>query len=413
MDENISYQDFYPRSYYQVHHPQTNPNGYFECPQWNEEDSDINCDEIDSTQWRSYREHMLLKNAVDFIESEVPDDLDVDANDDGYVDNVTFLVNGSPAGWSDLLWPHRWSLYLYDTYINGALVDGYNVNLSSGGYFTVGVLCHEFGHSLGAPDFYRYYDDSTTPLGEWDLMAHNTSPNPQYPSAWVQYRYFDWIDCPQISESGIYQLNALTDHENHCYLVESPNSEKEHFILEYRKHSGTYDSNLPGNYNGMLIYRINLDINRNNIIDTLENEGGWQIGGNADGPPDEVYVYRAAGNLSSNGNIYAAIYSPQTGRVGISDDTSPSSFLSDGMPGGLDISNIGFALESIEFTCNLECTGAISGDVNLDEVVDILDIVLIVNYILELSYDSCSDINQDGIINILDVIYIINIVIEN
>ena len=71
---------------------------------------------------------------------EVPDDLDVDANDDGYVDNVTFLVNGSPDGWAELLWPHRWSLYLYDAYINGALVDGYNVNLSSGGYYTVCLL---------------------------------------------------------------------------------------------------------------------------------------------------------------------------------------------------------------------------------------------------------------------------------
>ena len=414
LDQNLSYQDAYPRSYYQLYNPQTNPSGYFECPSWGDEEHypGMSCDDIDTLQWRSYREHLLLKNAVDFIESEVPDDLDVDANDDGYVDNVTFLVSGSPDGWAELLWPHRWSLYLYDAYINEALVDGYNVNMSSGGYFTVGVLCHEFGHSLGAPDFYRYYDNNITPVGDWGLMAWNTSPNPQYPIAWVQHRYYNWIECTPIEESGTYELNALTDHQNHCYIIESPNSDKEHFVLEYRKHSGLYDSNLPGNTNGILIYRINLDINRNNIIDTLENNNGWSVGGNADGPPDEVYVYRAAGTLENNGNIYAAMYSPQTGRTEINDNTSPSSFLSDGMPGGLDIEGIGFPMETIEFTCYLECGSSLVGDINYDSTVDILDIILMVNYILESTYDPCSDINNDEILNILDIIDIINIVIE-
>ena len=414
LEENLSYQDAYPRSYYQLYHPVSNPEGYFECPQWGDEPpySDMSCDDIDTSQWRSYREHMLLKNAVDFISSEVPADLDVDANDDGYVDNVTFLISGSPNGWAELLWPHRWSLYLYDAYINGALVDGYNVNLSSGGYFTVGVLCHEFGHSLGAPDFYRYYDNNITPLGEWGLMAANTSPNPQYPTAWTQYRYFNWVDCPEIDQSGNYFIKPLTDLDNNCYLIKSPHSNKEHFVLEYRKHTGIYENNLPGNNNGLLIYRINLDINRNNIIDTLENEGGWPIGGNADGPPDELYVYRAGGSLEINGNIYAAMYTPQTGRTEINDNTSPSSFLSDGMPGGLDVFNIGFPSNTIDFSCNIQCGSSLDGDVNADSVVDILDIILVINYILDLSYDPCSDINADGILNILDIIPIVNTIIE-
>ena len=111
--------------------------------------------------------------------------------------------------------------------------------------------------------------------------------------------------------------------------------------------------------------------------------------------------------------IYAAIYNPQTGRVEISDNTSPSSFLSDGMPGGLDISNIGFPLDTIEFTCSLACSNTISGDVNLDEEVNILDILILVDYVLNLHYDSCSDINHDGIVNILDIIDIIDIAIND
>ena len=60
-------------------------------------------------------------NAIEFIEDEVPDELDIDANDDGYVDNVTFLVKGSPGAWADLLWPHRWALYSFDVFINDSL----------------------------------------------------------------------------------------------------------------------------------------------------------------------------------------------------------------------------------------------------------------------------------------------------
>ena len=92
--------------------------------------------------------------------------------------------------------------------------------------------------------------------------------------------------------------------------------------------------------------------------------------------------------------------------------TSPSSFLSDGMPGGLNISEIGFPSTTISFRCDIECTNTVEGDVNADSIVDILDIVIMVNFILYSQFESCSDINQDGILNILDVITIVNIIIE-
>ena len=60
----------------------------------------------------------------------------------------------------------------------------------------------------------------------------------------------------------------------------------------------------------------------------------------------------------------------------------------------------------------------ISGDVNQDEIIDILDLVLIVNYILsieefEIIQEYAADINNDGIINIQDIIGLINIILEN
>jgi DNA-binding beta-propeller fold protein YncE len=52
------------------------------------------------------------------------------------------------------------------------------------------------------------------------------------------------------------------------------------------------------------------------------------------------------------------------------------------------------------------------GDINIDNIIDILDIVLIVNYILG-NVDSIdyADLNYDGIIDILDILLVVNIII--
>ena len=313
MSTNLSYQDQYPRSYYQPYNVQTNPEGYTENN-------------------AAIREQTLLKNAIDFIYDEVPIELDVDGNDDGYVDNVTFLIYGSPDGWSDLLWPHRWSLYLFTVYINGSIVDAYNLNLATGGYFTVGTLCHEFFHSLGAPDLYHYNDTGApTSAGGWDIMD-GSNDTPQYMGAWMKHKYGDWIDCPIIEQLGIYPLLPLQYQESSCYRINSPNSNNEFFVVEYRNKEGIYEVNTPGSDSGMLVYRIN-----------------GNIGGNANGPPDEVYIYRPGGTSTDNGNLTNAIFSAETGRTEINDSTDPSSFLYGGAPGGLNIQDIGYPGDIIEF----------------------------------------------------------------
>ena len=313
---NLSYQDQYSRAYYKPFNETTNPEGY-----------------QNNNQART-REHELLKNAIEFIENDVPNDLDIDANDDGYVDNVTFLVSGAPTGWSDLLWPHRWALYSYDVFINGSRVYDYNLNLDQGGYFTVGTLCHEFFHSLGAPDLYHYYDDvAPVAVGGWDVMDAS-SDTPQSMSAYMKYRYTDWIqELPEINYGGIYELNPLSNPENNIYRINSPVSSNEFFVVEYRVKEGIYEINTPGDANGLLIYRIN------NLIS-----------GNANGPPDEVYLYRVGGTLNSSGSFGAAIFSSNTGRTQFNDTTNPSSFLSDGNNGGVNISYVGIPEDTIEFS---------------------------------------------------------------
>ncbi len=336
----VSYQDTYDRSYFQPYDETTNPNGYQEGE-------------------RGSREQALLKRAIEHVETQITNSgINVDQDNDGYVDNVVFIVKGSPDGWSDLLWPHRWVLYLEDAYIGGKQVWDFNFQLET--HLGVSVLCHEMFHSLGAPDLYRYYDSTITPIGPWDLMAYNGNP-PQHMNAFMKYKYGKWIDSiPQISSSGNYSLNPLSSSTNNVYKIPSPNSNSEYFIVEYRKRDTTYEQSIPGE--GLLVYRIN------------SSAGD----GNADGPPDEVYVYRPNGTLNNTGSLYSAHFSQSAGRTAINDSTNPDSFLSDGSPGGLNISNIGATNSQISFYVTLDGTIVVedpqfstAGGVFVDEEVEV------------------------------------------
>ena len=57
-----------------------------------------------------------------------------------------------------------------------------------------------------------------------------------------------------------------------------------------------------------------------------------------------------------------------------------------------------------------------SGDINMDSSIDILDVVLLVNFVLgadspDNTQTMLSDLNDDGIINILDIIFLINMIL--
>ncbi len=256
----------------------------------------------------------------------------IDGDGDGRVDNLTFVVYGSPTGWSSLLWPHQWSLYSQTAYINGKRVYTYSLHLQS--MFNVGVLCHEMFHCLGSPDLYHYTSNGIQPVGGWDVMENNRNP-PQHMGAYMKWRYGTWIaSIPEITTSGTYTLNPLTSSSGNCYKIRSPNSATEYFIVEYRRRTGIFESSLPGE--GLLVYRIN----------TAEV-------GNADGPPDEVYLYRPDGTLSANGTVNNAAFSSGAGRTAINDATNPSSFLTSGGAGGLNISAVGAVGSTISFTVTL------------------------------------------------------------
>jgi len=302
----ISWQDSHPRAYYSPYST-SNTIGY------------------NGDTERTDREFTLLVNAVNGVSAQVPTGLNLDGDGDGMVDNVCFIIQGGTDGWAELLWPHRWSIYDRSVYINSKRVYDFNFQLSD--YLStsgVGVLCHEMFHSLGAPDLYHYSYDGLVPVGPWDVMENDGNP-PQHMSAYMKYRYGHWIsEIPELTADGTYSLNALTSATNNCYKIASPNSGTEYFVVEYRRKTGTFENSLPGS--GLLVYRVNPAYE-----------------GNADGPPDELYLYRPGGTTTVNGTVNSANYSAESGRTAINSTTNPTPFLTNGSAGGLNINTIGSA----------------------------------------------------------------------
>lgn len=314
----LSYTDFNTRNYYQPYNATTNTEGYKDD------------DEKDSRLQR------LLKNALEHIADQVPSTLNIDKDKDGYIDNVSFVVQGNPDAWNDLIWPHRYVLHAYQVIINGAQARLYTFQME---LTSVQTFCHEMFHMLGAPDLYHYDADEQflEPVGNWDLMESGFG----HMGAYMKYIYAEktWItEMPVISASGSYSLHPLSTSETKNSYIVYPREQfntTEYFVLEYRnKSTETYDKNLDGS--GLLLYRINPEI---------EN-------GNASGPPDELYLYRPNGAPNDNGDLDKAAMKDIPGYA-VLDNTSMSAFLTDGTNSGLKISNVSAAGDSITFDIDL------------------------------------------------------------
>ena len=62
---------------------------------------------------------------------------------------------------------------------------------------------------------------------------------------------------------------------------------------------------------------------------------------------------------------------------------------------------------------HVNITNILNGDLNLDEIINILDIIVLINNILNSIYIQNGDMNNDGIINILDIVLLVNIILDS
>lgn len=294
----LSYEDIHPKEYYMPYDPVTNPIGYH-----NGETAD--------------REFSMLERAIYYVADQVSDTIDLDYNDDGMVDNVVFVIKGEPGEWASLLWPHRWCIYDRDVMLGDLRVYDFNLQLEIGDYFTVGVLCHEMCHSLGAPDLYHYTDGGIDPVGGWDLMCGTTNP-PQHQGMYVKYKYGNWIDdIPEITgQYGTYEIEANSWEGNRRNVYRIALNNDQSLLLEYRDDHQVFESTLPDG--GLLIYRIDT---------RYDGNAGW----NGNDTFDEVYLFRPGGSVNVAGELNQANFCAERSRTEFSIYSDPYLFLTNGL----------------------------------------------------------------------------------
>ncbi|GAP70180.1 por secretion system C-terminal sorting domain [Bacteroidales bacterium 6E] len=310
----VEFQDGHPRSYYSPYHEVLNPIGY-------------------TPENMLARDNELMNAVVNSLKNQVnARGIDFDVNNDGVVDNIVIVFQGFPDVWGDLLWPMSGSLESAQISIGGMFAGTFNKQFSA--TMRPDVISHEYFHSLGAPDLYRYIDTTIEPVGAWDIMGITGA---QHMTTYMKWKYGKWFnEIPEITQPGTYTLQTVSQSPFAAYRIPSPASETEFFVVEFRKKEGLLESHLPASYDdGLIIYRINTDFT-----------------GNAIGPPDEVYVYRPFGDQRQNGYIEDASFSDISKRTHFSDQTNPACLLHNGVSGMIDLSGITINGNTLSFTVN-------------------------------------------------------------
>ncbi len=235
----------------------------------------------------------------------LPAGLNLNRLDQRYVDNLILVIQGDGGGSIEeepVLYPHRAVYYPVNT-LQGYTCGVFNYNMINSGVLLdstqrQGVLSHEFLHSMGLPDLYRYSGNGS-PVGIWDHMS-SVGRWQAYPLAYTRSQ-MGWLTLDEITESGTYTLKlASLASGTRGYIIRTPLSETEFFVAEYRRKLSTgslnygFDTKLTDS--GLLLYRVNTG------LDEWTNARG----------EDYVYVFRPGetGVRDAGGNVNKAAITP-------------------------------------------------------------------------------------------------------
>ena len=209
----------------------------------------------------------LVTEAVNAADASV-NFANYDNDNDGSVDGVYVIYAGygEEAGASaNAIWAHAWNITT--VYKDGVSISKYSCSAelrgNSGTTITsIGVICHEFGHVLGAPD---YYDTNYSTggqfdgTGKWDLMAsgswNNSGITPAQHNAYTKIYYYNWAQATLLSSASNISVTNSVDNKS-FYRINSTTS-GEFWLIENRQQIG-FDAQIPGH--GLLIYHVHSGI---------------------------------------------------------------------------------------------------------------------------------------------------------
>lgn len=212
----------------------------------------------------------MVVEAVTLAKNQISDWTPYDWDGDGYVDQVYVVYAGkgeADGGAETTIWPHAYDLSSSKAYGDGSgpVTVGTNLKVNSyacgpelngqtGDITGIGVMCHEYSHCLGYPDFYDIDYSGGQGMGEWDLMDSGSYNGDSYqPAGYTSYeRWFAGWETP--IELGAEDVNVTNmkslQNGGEFYIIYNDNNANEYYLLENRQFEG-WDASLP--YAGLLI----------------------------------------------------------------------------------------------------------------------------------------------------------------
>lgn len=283
--------------------------------------------------------------------SLVADTLDLkqfDNDGDGILDGLAVIHQGTGqemSGDASEIWSH--SSIIYGLKYNGVSVRRYTIEpecLALGNRMsTIGVICHEFGHNLGAPDFYDTdYAQSGGEYcgtGVWDLLGSGAwngdyGTRPAGINAWQKW-VLGWTEPVALENDTTVADMPSADKQPIAYRMETGNP-GEYYLMENRQQSGAFDAALPGH--GLVVYHVNENTIKTklttNDINATFPQGIYTVCSDAAVDPES--------HPSSYGNVNSAS-APFPGdyhHTEFSDSTLPSTKSQDGRSAYRALKNI-------------------------------------------------------------------------
>lgn len=222
----------------------------------------------------------MIQHGLNIIQDEI-DLADFDNDGDGILDGLAVIHQGTGQEYSGNpgeIWSH--SNIIYGMAFDGIQVRRYTIQpellTAYGDMARIGVICHEFGHNLGAPDFYDsdyegsggYYQGT----GTWDLMSSGAwngtqGDRPAHINMWQKIQC-GWVTPVELTTSQSV-TNMLPAHSNAVAYRFDTTVPGEYFILENRQQEGAFDVALPGH--GLLVYHANDAKIKNTVYSNMVN----------------------------------------------------------------------------------------------------------------------------------------------
>ncbi|HON19583.1 MAG TPA: M6 family metalloprotease domain-containing protein [Salinivirgaceae bacterium] len=250
-----------------------------------------------------------------------------DNDNDGYVDAVYVIFAGygrEAGGPSWAIWSHASSMS--STSVDGVIASRYSCSPELRGntgqnITNIGVICHEFGHVLGALDYYDTDYETGGEFvgtGQWDMMAdgswNNNGATPAHHNGFTKTVVYNWAPVVILSQPASITMVNAEQNNNSFYRINTTTS-GEYFFLENRQKLG-FDLYIPGN--GLIIYHVHAGVfNVSNSINATH--------------PQRMYPVCAAATSdpTSSPSSYGPINSlgcawPYGSKTSFTDNTLPS-----------------------------------------------------------------------------------------